>query len=104
MSRAFAEQLKHWRTFRRMSQLDLGLASNVSARHVSFLETARAAPSRAMVLQLCETLDVPLKARNTALHAAGFAEVYSNSSFDAADLAHVRQAGQFALAHGEIIL
>jgi transcriptional regulator with XRE-family HTH domain len=97
MTPAFAEQLRHWRNVRRMSQLDLGLAANVSARHVSFLETARAAPSRAMVLQLCETLDVPLQARNTALQAAGFAEVYANSSFDAADLAHVRQAVDWTL-------
>jgi transcriptional regulator with XRE-family HTH domain len=58
MTPAFAEQLKRWRNIRRMSQLDLGLAANVSARHVSFLETGRATPSRAMVLQLCETLEV----------------------------------------------
>ena len=101
MTLAFAQQLKHWRNLRRMSQLDLGLAANVSARHVSFLETGRAAPSRSMVLQLCETLDVPLLARNTALQAAGFAEIYANRGFNAAELAHVRQALDWTLQQHE---
>jgi transcriptional regulator with XRE-family HTH domain len=94
---AFAEQLKHWRSVRRMSQLDLGLAANVSARHVSFLETGRAAPSRAMVLQLCETLEVPLPAQNTVLQAAGFAEVFLNRGLNTDELAHVRQAVDWTL-------
>jgi transcriptional regulator with XRE-family HTH domain len=97
MKRAFAEQLKHWRSVRRMSQLDLGLAANVSARHVSFLETGRAAPSRAMVLQLCETLEVPLPAQNTVLQAAGFAEVFLNRGLNNAELAHVREAVDWTL-------
>jgi transcriptional regulator with XRE-family HTH domain len=94
---AFAQQLKHWRNIRRMSQLDLGLAANVSARHVSFLETGRAAPSRAMVLQLCETLEVPLSAQNIVLQAAGFAEVFLNRGLSAEELAHVRQAVDWTL-------
>jgi transcriptional regulator with XRE-family HTH domain len=97
MTPAFAQQLKQWRNIRRMSQLDLGLAANVSARHVSFLETGRAAPSRAMVLQLCETLEVPLTARNTLLHAAGFAEVFFNRGLNAEELTHVRQAVDWTL-------
>jgi transcriptional regulator with XRE-family HTH domain len=94
---AFAQQLKHWRNIRRMSQLDLGLTANVSARHVSFLETGRAAPSRAMVLQLCETLEVPLSAQNIVLQAAGFAEVFFNRGLNAEELTHVRQAVDWTL-------
>jgi hypothetical protein len=60
-----------------MSQLDLGLAANVSARHVSFLETARAAPSREMVLRLATTLQVPLRDQNVLLRASGFADAWS---------------------------
>ncbi|CAN0605458.1 unnamed protein product, partial [Ectocarpus sp. 12 AP-2014] len=54
MDQSFGTMLKDWRTQRRLSQLALGLDANVSARHISFLETGRAKPSRAMVLQLCE--------------------------------------------------
>jgi transcriptional regulator with XRE-family HTH domain len=80
-----------------MSQLDLGLAANVSARHVSFLETGRSTPSRSMVLQLCETLAVPLPAQNTLLHAAGYAEVYGNRAWDDKELAHAREAVDWTL-------
>lgn len=97
MSLAFPKLLKQWRNSRRMSQLDLGLAANVSARHLSFLETGRAAPSRSMVLQLCETLDVPLPAQNTLLHAAGFAEVFRNRNWNDEELAQARQAVEWTL-------
>jgi transcriptional regulator with XRE-family HTH domain len=72
----FPGLLRAWRRRRRMSQLGLALASDVSQRHVSFLESGRARPSRAMILQLSETLDVPLRERNAWLVAAGFAPVY----------------------------
>lgn len=68
----FPALLKHWRAKRGLSQLDLALAADVSARHVSFLETARAKPSREMVLRLGATLDVPLRDQNALLRAAGF--------------------------------
>ncbi len=97
MTQAFPNLLKHWRNTRRMSQLDLGLAANVSARHVSFLETGRSTPSRSMVLQLCETLAVPLPAQNTLLHAAGFAEVYNSRKWDDKELAHAREAVDWTL-------
>jgi transcriptional regulator with XRE-family HTH domain len=97
MSQAFPNLLKHWRNTRRMSQLDLGLAANVSARHVSFLETGRSAPSRSMVLQLCDTLAVPLAAQNTILHAAGFAELYLNRNLNSADLALAKHAIDWTL-------
>ena len=57
---SFSQRLKSWRQKRRMSQLELALSSGVSQRHVSFLESGRANPSRSMLLQLSETLEVPL--------------------------------------------
>jgi len=75
-----------------MSQLDLGLAANVSARHISFLETGRARPSRPMVVQLSETLQVPRFARNSLLNAAGFAPAYQSRDLASDDMAHVRTA------------
>jgi transcriptional regulator with XRE-family HTH domain len=71
-ARLFPALLRHWRTRRGQSQLDLSIAAEVSARHVSFLETARARPSREMVLRLAAVLDVPLRDQNALLHAAGF--------------------------------
>ncbi len=81
-----------------MSQLDLGLAANVSARHISFLETGRARPSRAMVLALSETLGVPRAKRNALLTAAGFAQAYSARSLDADEMQPVRAAMDWMLA------
>ncbi|MFE3444129.1 helix-turn-helix domain-containing protein [Nocardia sp. NPDC059180] len=84
--------LREWRHRRRLSQLDLALAADTSARHLSYLETGRAQPSRAMILRLSETLDVPLRERNTLLLAAGFAPAYRESSLDDAELSAVRSA------------
>lgn len=93
--------LRDWRQRRRLSQLDLALAADSSARHVSYLENGRAAPSRAMVLRLCEALDVPLRERNTLLLAAGFAPAYRESSLDDAELTAVRSAVATMLAAHE---
>jgi len=98
MSTAFAETLKDWRRRRRMSQLTLGLAANVSARHISFLETGRARPSRGMVLSLAERLGAPPSARNAMLLAAGFAPLYGARRWTASDLAPVRAAVDRLLA------
>ncbi len=73
---AFPNLLRGWRQRRRLSQLDLALASGVSQRHVSFLESGRAGPSRSMILQLSESLGVPLRERNDWLIAAGFAPMF----------------------------
>jgi transcriptional regulator with XRE-family HTH domain len=81
-ARLFPALLKHWRGRRGLSQLDLALAADVSARHVSFLETGRAQPSREMVLRLGAALDVPLRDQNVMLNAAGFAEEYPEPSFE----------------------
>jgi transcriptional regulator with XRE-family HTH domain len=71
--RLFPALLKYWRGRGGLSQLDLALAADVSARHLSYLETGRAKPSEAMVLRLFATMDVPLRHQNEALVAAGFA-------------------------------
>ena len=65
--------LREWRQRRHLSQLDLAGDAEISARHLSFVETGRAAPSREMVMRLAERLEVPLRERNVLLVAAGFA-------------------------------
>ncbi|WP_114722313.1 helix-turn-helix domain-containing protein [Rhodococcus sp. AG1013] len=70
------ELLRRWRGHRRMTQLDLANRAEVSTRHVSFLETGRAQPTREMLLRLGEQLDIPLRDRNTLLLAAGFAPAF----------------------------
>ncbi|GAB5467308.1 MAG: helix-turn-helix transcriptional regulator [Rhodospirillales bacterium] len=97
MRTTFGAALKSWRGQRRLSQLDLGLAANVSARHISFLETGRAKPSRTMVTLLCESLEVPQEARNGLLDAAGFAPAYRRRDLDDADMAAVRDAVAWTL-------
>lgn len=88
----FGPMLRTWRRRRGASQLALALQSGVSQRHVSFLESGRARPSREMVVQLSTALDVPLRQRNAMLLAAGFAPVYRESNLAAPELAPVRQA------------
>ena len=70
------EHLREWRQRRHLSQLDLAGEAEISARHLSFVETGRSAPSRDMVLKLAERLDVPLRERNVLLVAAGFAPAF----------------------------
>lgn len=79
---AFAPLLRRYRAARRMSQLDLALECEISARHLSFLETGRAKPSREMVLQLAGGLLLPLGSQNSLLQAAGFAAVFPASPLD----------------------
>jgi transcriptional regulator with XRE-family HTH domain len=86
----FAAALRRFRSRRRMSQLDLALTCEVSARHLSFLESGRAEPSRDMVLRLAEGLLLPLGARNALLQAAGFASVFPASPLDSEALAPFR--------------
>ena len=97
MSESFGALLKSWRGQRRLSQLDLSLAANVSARHISFLETGRARPSKSMVLSLAETLDVPRATRNVLLQAAGFARAYVQRDLAAGEMAYVRAAMDWML-------
>lgn len=88
----FGSVLKEWRSVRRMSQLELGAVAEVSARHISFLESGRSNPSRPMVLHLTEVLDVPRQERNRFLGAAGFAPIYTNHDPDGEAMEPIRQA------------
>jgi transcriptional regulator with XRE-family HTH domain len=97
----FAHLLKSWRQKRRISQLDLALSSGVSQRHVSFLESGRANPSRSMILQLSETLEVPLRERNDWLTAAGFAPVFRSRPLDDPQMAQVMNAVKLMLTNHE---
>ncbi len=84
--------LRDWRKRRHLSQLDLAVEAEISARHLSFVETGRAAPSRDMVLKLAERLDVPLRERNVLLVAAGFAPAFQQRPLDDPALKPVRAA------------
>jgi len=84
--------LRDWRQRRRLTQEDLALDAHISPRHLSFVETGRAHPSRAMILNLSEELDVPLRERNTLLLAAGFAPVFQERRLDDDALAAARRA------------
>jgi transcriptional regulator with XRE-family HTH domain len=85
-------QIRSWRQRRRVSQLDLALDAGVSQRHVSFIESGKAQPSREMVVLLAEQLDVPLRERNALLLLAGYAPFYPEHAFQSAPLAAVRLA------------
>lgn len=69
--------LREWRQRRRLSQLELACEAEISTRHLSFVETGRSRPSRDMILNLAERLEVPLRERNRLLLAAGFAPVFA---------------------------
>lgn len=93
----FGTHLRHWRQHRRMSQLDLANEAEISTRHLSYVETGRAAPSREMVLRLAERLEVPLRERNALLVAAGFAPMYRQRHLDDPVLAAARRAVDLVL-------
>lgn len=82
--------MRSWRLRRRISQLDLAIEADVSARHLSFIETGRAVPSRAMVLRLADALDVPLREQNQLLLAAGLAPVYAERTLEDPEMSAVR--------------
>jgi transcriptional regulator with XRE-family HTH domain len=88
----FSISLKTWRAERRYSQLDLALEAKISARHLSFLETGRARPSRDMVMRLGEALELPLEARNKMLTQAGFAARYAARDWDDDAMVPIRRA------------
>ena len=93
--------LKAWRSKRRMSQFDLSLVAEVSTRHLSYVETGRSRPSRAFLMHVAEHLDVPLRARNDLLVAAGYAPVYGETTLDDPAMAQVRHALDLVLAKHE---
>jgi transcriptional regulator with XRE-family HTH domain len=91
-NRHFGDLLRHWRSVRRLSQLDLSLNADISTRHLSCVETGRAQPSQEMVLRLAEALQVPLRERNALLLAAGYAPLYRHTDLSAPDLQAARRA------------
>ena len=93
----FGTHLRHWRVHRRLSQLDLAQEAEVSTRHLSYVETGRAAPSREMVLRLADRLEVPLRERNALLVAAGYAPMYRQRALDDPALAAARRAVDLVL-------
>jgi len=100
-AKAFGARLKWWREHRGHSQLALSGAAEISQRHLSFLESGRAEPSRDMVLRLCAVLDVPLRQQNALMLAAGFAPVWQESDLGAPELAQVNGALDYMLAQQE---
>jgi len=96
-ARPVGDLIREWRQRRRLSQLDLALDADISTRHLSYVETGRAAPSRAMVLHLAEQLEVPLRERNTLLTAAGFAPIYRERALDDPALQAAREAVDLVL-------
>ncbi|HEX9336654.1 MAG TPA: helix-turn-helix transcriptional regulator [Pseudonocardiaceae bacterium] len=90
--RPIGVRLRQWRELRRLTQLELSLRTEVSTRHLSFLENGRAAPSREMLLHLAKHLEVPLRERNQLLLAAGYAPMYRETALDAPRMSAVRSA------------
>jgi DNA-binding XRE family transcriptional regulator len=97
----FPAACRQWRQYRKLSQLDLALAANVSQRHVSWLETGRSQPSRAMVVRLADAMDIPLRERNFLFRAAGYSAAYRETPLDEPVMAPVLEALNHVLHNHE---
>jgi transcriptional regulator with XRE-family HTH domain len=97
----FGRLLKEWRSRRALSQLDLAVAARTTQRHLSFIESGRATPSRDMILRLSGTMDIPLRQQNALLLAAGYAPVWGERELSAPDLAMVSTALDYMLGQHE---
>jgi transcriptional regulator with XRE-family HTH domain len=100
-ARGFGTRLRWWRARRGLSQLDLAGEAGISQRHLSFLESGRTRPSQEMVLRLGTALDLPLRAQNGLLLAAGFAPYWKERPLNASELAQVNRTLDFILAQQE---
>jgi len=96
-ARTVGDLLREWRQRRRMSQLLLATEADISTRHLSFVESGRALPSREMVMHLAERLEVPLRARNALLVAAGYAPLFRERPLSDPQLAAAREAVELVL-------
>lgn len=94
---AVGQRIRAWRQTRGLSQFELASRAGFSVRHVSFIETGRANPSRDAMLALCEVLGLPLREQNRLLEAAGFARVFRETPLSAEEMAHMRGMLQFIL-------
>ena len=97
----FQTLCRQWRQYRKLSQLDLALAANVSQRHVSWLENGRSAPSRDMVVRLSEAMDIPLRERNALLQSAGYTPIYRETDLSDPAMGPVLDALERMLRHHE---
>jgi transcriptional regulator with XRE-family HTH domain len=97
----FGSLLADWRHLRRVSQMTLAMDAEISQRHLSFIESGRAQPSRETVLTITEALDMPLRARNELLDAAGFAAFYPERPLEGAEMDRTREALRRVLGHHE---
>ena len=101
MKSGFGSILSEWRAVRRLSQLDLALVAGISQRHISFVESGRAKPSRDMIFKLADGLDLPLRARNDLFLTAGYAPVYRQRGLDLSEMKAAREALELILKHHE---
>lgn len=101
MKSGFGSILSEWRAVRRLSQLDLALLAGISQRHISFVESGRAQPSRDMIFKLADRLDLPLRARNDLFLAAGYAPAYQERRLELAEMKAAREALEMILKHHE---
>jgi transcriptional regulator with XRE-family HTH domain len=101
MKSGFGSILSEWRAVRRLSQLDLALLTDISQRHISFVESGRAQPSRDMIFKLAGGLDLPLRARNDLFLAAGYAPAYPERRLDLSEMKAAREALEMILRHHE---
>jgi transcriptional regulator with XRE-family HTH domain len=97
----FGARLSEWRSRRRVSQLSLAVEAGVSQRHLSFVESGRAQPSREMVLRLCGALEIPLRHRNEMFVLAGYAPYYPHLSLDDTEMRGIRDALQRVIEYHE---
>ena len=93
--------LRHWRDTRGRSQIDLSLDAGVSQRHISFIESGRSVPSRQILMDLAQALDVPLRERNTLLLAAGYAPLYAESEWNVQEMQSITRAMERMLRQHE---
>lgn len=100
-SSPFGALLREWRSLRRMSQLELALDTDISTRHLSYVETGKSQPSRELVERIADALEMPLRERNALLIAAGYAPRYPETALATPRMAQVRQAIEFILAQQE---
>jgi transcriptional regulator with XRE-family HTH domain len=84
--------LRHWRDIRSRSQFDLSLDTGLSQRHISFIESGRSVPGRQTLLDIAQALDIPLRERNTVLLAAGYAPIYAEGAWNAAEMQTITAA------------
>jgi transcriptional regulator with XRE-family HTH domain len=98
---SFPDSLRRWRRHRGLSQLDLAGRTEISQRHLSFMELGRASPSRDMVMRLAAALDVPLRQHNALMISAGFAPVWRQTDLAAPELREIRKALNYMLAQQE---